>query len=162
MEPRSICGRKISCCSFKLRAVSTTETAFGRPMKSVTFAARVAELKDEAARGAVLTTREVLEGLSRLAVSNMQDYVGAHGQLLDMSQLTREHAAALQEVTIDTYMDGAREVKRVKFKLYDKRAALVDLGRHYKLFTDSKTDVNLTVTLEMLIAESYKKDEAVK
>jgi phage terminase small subunit len=36
-------------------------------------------------------------------------------------------------------MDGsgenAREVKRVKLKLADKRAALVDLGRHHRLFT---------------------------
>jgi hypothetical protein len=30
----------------------------------------------------------------------------------------------------------AREVKKIKIKLADKRAALVDLGRHHKLFTD--------------------------
>jgi hypothetical protein len=60
--------------------------------------------------------------------------------LVDLSQLTREQTAAIQEVTVDTYMDGsgedAREVKKVKFKLADKRAALVALGRHHKLFTD--------------------------
>jgi hypothetical protein len=43
-------------------------------------------------------------------------------------------------VTVDTYMDGsgenAREVKRVKFKLADKCAAPVDLGRHHQLFTE--------------------------
>jgi phage terminase small subunit len=70
----------------------------------------------------------------------MRDYVGQHGQLVDVSQLTREQTAAIQEVTVDTYVDGsgenAREVKRVKFKLADKRAALVDLGRHHRLFTD--------------------------
>ena len=32
--------------------------------------------------------------------------------------------------------ENAREVKKVRFKLADKRAALVDLGRHHKLFTD--------------------------
>ncbi len=31
---------------------------------------------------------------------------------------------------------NAREVKKVRLKLADKRAALVDLGRHHKLFTD--------------------------
>ena len=31
---------------------------------------------------------------------------------------------------------NAREVKKVRFKLADKRAALVDLGRHHKLFTN--------------------------
>jgi hypothetical protein len=37
----------------------------------------------------------------------------------------------------------------------------LQLGRHYKLFID-KTDVNVAVSLEMLVAESYKKDGAAK
>jgi hypothetical protein len=54
--------------------------------------------------------------------------------VLDFANLTRDQAAALQEVTVETFMVGAgkdaREVRRVKFKLAEKRAALVDLGRH--------------------------------
>jgi hypothetical protein len=67
---------------------------------------------------------------------NMQDYIriGRDGSpVLDFENLTRDQAAALQEVTVETYMEGrgenAREVKKVRFKLADKRAALVDLGR---------------------------------
>ena len=73
----------------------------------------------------------------------MQDYmrIGPNGDpVLDFANLTRDQAAALQEVTVESYMNGggenAREVKKVRFKLADKRAALVDLGRHHKLFTD--------------------------
>jgi len=109
-------------------------------LRNPKIAARIAELKEAAADATVMDRRETLQGLTLLARSNMLDYVGAHGQLLDISQLTREHGAAIHEVTYDTYMDGggeeAREVKRVKLKLYDKRAALVDLGRHHGLFTD--------------------------
>jgi len=43
-------------------------------------------------------------------------------------------------VTVKDYVEGrgedAREVKRVRFKLADKRAALVDLGRHLGMFVD--------------------------
>ena len=43
-------------------------------------------------------------------------------------------------MTVETYMEGrgenAREVKKVRFKLAGKRAALVDLGRYHKMFTD--------------------------
>jgi hypothetical protein len=73
----------------------------------------------------------------------MQDYmrVGPDGDpVLDCSKLTRDQAAALQEVTVDTYTNGrgddAREVKRVKFKLADKLRALELIGKHHKLFTE--------------------------
>jgi phage terminase small subunit len=45
-------------------------------------------------------------------------------------------------VTIDTYVEGhgedAREVRRVKFKLGDKSAALVALGKHLGVFAATK------------------------
>jgi phage terminase small subunit len=95
-------------------------------------AARIAELKEAAADATIMDRRETLQGLTMLARSNMQDYIGAHGQLLDISQLTREHAAAIHELITETYVEGhgedAEPVKRVKLKLYDKRAALVDIG----------------------------------
>jgi phage terminase small subunit len=119
------------------------ETAFGRLLKNAEFSSRIAEMSAEAAEGAVATAREVLEQLTKIGFANIQDYVriGPDGDpVLDFENLTRDQAAALQEVTVETYMEGrgknAREVKKVRFKLADKRAALVDLGRHHKLFTN--------------------------
>jgi phage terminase small subunit len=119
------------------------ETQFSRLLKNVEFAGRIAEMQAQAAEGAVLSARQVLEGLSRLASSNMKDYmrVGPDGDpVLDFGNLTDDQAAALCEVTVETFMVGAgkdaREVRRVKFKLADKLGPLVALGRHHKLFTD--------------------------
>ena len=74
--------------------------------------------------------------LGRIGFANMMDYmrVGPSGDpVLDFSGLTREQAAALTEVTVDDYVDGrgenAREVRKVKFKLGDKRAALMDIAK---------------------------------
>ena len=119
------------------------EANASRLIRNDKVAARIAELKAKAAEGAVATAREVLELLTKIGRANIQDYmrIGPNGDpVLDFANLTRDQAAALQEVTVETYMVGrgknAREVKKVKFKLADKRAALVDLGRYHKLFTD--------------------------
>ncbi len=74
--------------------------------------------------------------MGRIGFANMGDYmrVGPSGDpVLDFSKLTRERAAALTEVTVDDYLEGrgetAREVRKVKFKLGDKRAALMDIAK---------------------------------
>jgi len=90
-----------------------------------------------------LTGQMVIDELRKLGFANMQDYMASTPEgdpFLDFSMLTRDQAAALQEVTVEDYMEGrgddARKVKRVKFKLADKRAALVDLGKHLKVIVD--------------------------
>lgn len=79
---------------------------------------------------------QIAQELGRLGFSNILDYmrIGADGQpYLDFSEMSREQAAAVQELVVDEYQDGrgedARGVKRVKFKLYDKKGALVDLAK---------------------------------
>ena len=106
-------------------------------------AARVAELQKEAAQGAVMTGREVLEELSRIGRANMLDYmkIGPDGDpVLNFAKLTRNQAAALVEVTVEDFLDGrgedAREVRKVKFRLTDKRGALDLLGKHFGLFRE--------------------------
>jgi phage terminase small subunit len=90
-----------------------------------------------------ITQDMVLQELAKIGFSNMLDYVSITNggdPVTDFSALTRDQAAAISEVTIETYTEGrgedAEEVKRVKFKLSDKRAALVDMGRHLGMFKD--------------------------
>lgn len=90
-----------------------------------------------------ITAERVLAELALLGFSNMQDYMRSSpggDPYLDFSGLTREQAAALAEVTVEDFKDGrgedARDVRRVKFKLTDKRAALVDIGKHLGMFKE--------------------------
>jgi phage terminase small subunit len=89
-----------------------------------------------------ITKESILSELAKLAFANMADYmtVDAHGDpTLDFGRLTRDQAAALTEVTVESFRDGrtdSRQVRRVKFKLADKRAALVDLGKHFGMFIE--------------------------
>jgi phage terminase small subunit len=114
-----------------------------RLLTIASVAARIAELKEQAAKGAVMTAREVLEELSRLGRANMADFmkIGPDGDpVLNFAELTRDQAAALVEVTVEDFLDGrgedAREVRKVKFKLADKRGALDLLGKYLGLFRE--------------------------
>jgi hypothetical protein len=73
------------------------ETAIARLLKNAGFAARIAELAAAAADDTVMSAREVLQELTKIARSNMADYMRADGgdPVLDFSDLTRDQAAAL-------------------------------------------------------------------
>lgn len=106
-------------------------------------AQRVAELQQAAAKRHDITVDKIVRELALIGFANMMDYMRTQedgSAYVDFSSLTRDQAAAIGEVTSEVYMDGAGEdakpVKRTKFKLSDKRAALVDLGKHLGMFIE--------------------------
>jgi phage terminase small subunit len=106
-------------------------------------AARVAELVSKGAEKAEVDVARVLAELAKIGFANMQDYMDFQIDgypRVDFSELDRDKASAIQEITVEEFKDGAgedaREVRRTKFRLYDKRAALVDIGRHLGMFKD--------------------------
>lgn len=108
---------------------------------------RKAEIDIKATERAIektgITKAAVLEELAKIGFANMLDYIKPQADgyaYVDLSKLTREQAAAIQEVVVEEYKEGrgedARDVKRVKFKLADKKGALVDIGKHLGMFID--------------------------
>ena len=91
-----------------------------------------------------ISAEKVLGELSKMAFANMQDYITIRDgdAYVDLSKLTRDQAAAIQEVTTDSYTvegeneESAKVITKCKFKLADKRGSLELLGRYLKLFTD--------------------------
>lgn len=89
---------------------------------------------------------EVVLELAKLGFSNMLDYVRVtDGGLaaVDLSLVTRDQAAAIAELVTEE-VSGGRDgdgeelppVFKTKLKLVDKRAALVDLGKHLGVFKE--------------------------
>lgn len=83
-----------------------------------------------------VTRERIVEELAKLGFSNMTDYTSITEDddvVLDFSEVTRDQMAAVREITSETYVEGrgedAQRVKRTKFSLYDKRAALMDLAK---------------------------------
>ncbi len=146
---------KTGAAAWKI-ASGTQSVAYASAVgKRPDVARRVAELKAEQERlhrkavaDAVarfeVTTERVVGELARLAFANLADYVrfGPDGApQTDLSRLTFDQSAALQILTIEEIKaksKGGRDIRRMRFKLGDKRLALVALARHLGMF-DAKT-----------------------
>ena len=143
--------------------------AASRLLKNPNIVQRVSELQAQVSRIEVEATERALERhavtkeavigeLAKIGFANMMDYVvinAAGDPVVDLSALDRDRAAAVAEVVVDTVpgRDDAPDVKRVRVRLHDKRAALVDLGKHLGLFVErrhvthefaDKTEADLT------------------
>ena len=121
-------------------------------LQDTKIAARIAELRTGLQQRHQVTVDRLVEEHAKLAFANMLDYVqiGRDGQpFLDFSQLTREQAAAICEVTSETVLtsgpadeagnaecNGKRKVAvmKTKFKLHDKKGSLDSLGKHLGMF----------------------------
>lgn len=130
---------------YKGSSQRAAETAWSRLLKRAEFAARLSELKagiaEAVVSAAVMDLQEVLGELSKLGRSNMKRFISVGGDstadvITSLQDLDDADAAAIQELTVETYVEGhgddARDVKRVRLKLHNKHAALAELRRHHE------------------------------
>lgn len=123
------------------------ETAWSRLLKLAEFAARLETLKikvaTEVAAEVKVSAQRVFDELALLAFANSKDYFDDEDRFVGMKNLTRDQAAAIASLEIEPQVikvgtgKGAKSriVHKVKFKLRDKRDPLVDLGKHFGMFT---------------------------
>ena len=144
-------------------SAKTADDAASRLLSNVKVQTLVATLTKKHADKLDLSAEKVLSELSRMGFSNFLDYVNITEEgdaFVDLSSLTQEQAAAIQEVTVNEYVEGkgkhARKVKRTKLKLVDKIRSLDLLGRHLKLFTE-KIEVSGTAGLAEALAAARKR-----
>jgi len=114
-----------------------------------------------------ISADRILDELRKLAFANMQDYIQVTEEgeaFIDLKSLTREQAAAIQEIKVDETGggggDGRRErVQRTTFKLADKGQNLERLGRYHKMFTD-KVEQSVSDSLAELIRSARSRANA--
>jgi phage terminase small subunit len=139
----------------------TAKAQGARLLTNVDISAEIARVQEKRFQRLGITDDAVLQELAKIAFANMMDYITVDpngATCVDLSRLTRDQAAAISEITIDKSVErigtasggrGAFErIRRVKFRLHDKLAALETLGRHLKLFTD-KVEVKSALKVEM-------------
>lgn len=96
-------------------------------------------VRQSATKSFEITAEKVLQELAKIAFANVQDYVRVDAEgipLPNFTEVTRSQFSAIGEITFEDIETGQRTGKRVKFKLLDKKGALVDLGKHLGLFVE--------------------------
>lgn len=127
-----------------------------RLLGNVGISSAIAEGQKKLSAETGVTAEKIVRELAKLGFSNMQDYVSVSEggtPFIDLSAVTREKWAAVGELTVDHFTKrgesdaDAKVVERVKFKLLDKRAALVDLGKHLGMFIErTENNTNMVIT----------------
>ena len=116
--------------------------------------ARIDEILAEGAAKVGVTVEAVVRELAKIGFANIADYVDVSGPdpVISLSGVSQDKLAALQEITTEVVHESrgrskADEVRRVKIKLWDKKSALVDLGKHLGMFKDP--DLNATINISI-------------
>lgn len=143
-----------------IRAGYSEKTAYSqgqRLLKNVEVKKLIEEGQKTVAERNNITIDRVISELALIGFANMGDYMKPDHEgnpRLDFSDLTREQSAVLTEVTVDRRYESGDDttgyVDKVKFKLADKRAALVDLGKHLGAFSEN---VNVKITPPQVVYE---------
>ena len=124
-------------------AEASAEVTASQLLRKTKCRAIINQLLSKRASKLEVKAEKVVEELARLAFSNLHDYIRVNddGQAdVDLSALTRDQAAAISEITVDTTGgtgDGERRlVLRTKIKLVDKTKNLELLCRHLGMLND--------------------------
>lgn len=142
------------------------KTAFSRLLKNADFAARLkfldAGITAKVVASAAVSIEQVVAELVKLGFANVKNYIRLTPEgepAVDFSDVTDDQFAALSEVSVEDFVDGrteaeetlepqaqggelrrrrGREVRKVRFKIHNKEAALVDLLKHLGGFPATK------------------------
>jgi phage terminase small subunit len=123
-------------------SAATAGSAAAKLMANKAIRARIEQRQITIAADLDVTVKKIITELAKIGFANMEDYTRLVGdeRVIDLTSADRDKLAAVTELTVEDYKEGrgedARDVRRVKLKLGDKRAALVDLGKHLGMFKE--------------------------
>lgn len=104
--------------------------------------ARIAEILGKAAEKTGITKERVLAELGKIGFADIRKMFTEHGSIRRIEELDDDAAAALSSVEVvrrrvpGTDRDDPEYEDVTKFRMHDKRAALVDIGKHLGMFVD--------------------------
>lgn len=132
-------------------------------MKKPKIKQAIQETREELGARMGITPERILQELMLIGFANPQEYMTEDedgNQELDLSKV-KGHAGRAFTVEVETSKSGTARVQRTKFKMLDKADALLKMGKQIGMFTE-KVEHQVSMSLEDLVANSYKKPDEIK
>jgi phage terminase small subunit len=130
-----------------------------RWLKNADVQDRVEQFLGRVAQKYELSAEKVIQELSKLAFANMADYVEINQEgiaFLSLSEITRDQAAAIQEIEIENCTRGntkdANACRTLRVTLSHKVRCLELLGKFLKLF--EKGGVSASEPVRVIVVDS--------
>ncbi len=131
-------------------AVKSADSEAARLLGIAAVQAEIARLRLELQSRTEVTPEKIVRELAVIAFSDIGDVIrltadgAAH---LDFSDLPPEFTKSVSQITVETFTEGrgerATDIRQVKLKMNDKRAALVDLAKIMGMMREA-VDVHIT------------------
>lgn len=126
---------------------TTVPVSASKMMRSKEIIERIAQMRNQlTVRKIQYSADDVLNEMMKIGMANMDDFIETvrdkDGRVLETrlrGDIPKDKMAAVASITVEDTKNGQKTTVR----LHDKRAALVDLGKHFNLFRE-KIDVNVT------------------
>lgn len=135
----------------------TAEQQGYRLLRNIQVAAAIAERKAKRIERLEITQDRVLAELGKIGFSDVRKVFTGGGSLRRIEDLDDETAGALSSIEVvrrrvpGSDRDQPEYEDVTKIRLWDKRAALVDLGKHLGMF---KEEISMKIGLEAWVLHS--------
>lgn len=139
------CKNRVSAGSLGARMLKRPQIASRLAQMRAATERKADTLVDRAISHHIATKGRIMDEQARMGLSNMRDFVRIQDDgspVLDFGKLSEDQWAAVKSITVEEFTDGkgddARQVRKVRFELYDKSKSLMDLARLKGLVVDKK------------------------
>lgn len=123
----------------------TAQEQASRLLSNVMIQNRISELQKEISERNKIKADDVIQELKALAFWSINDFVSDGNKVKDLSKQKRSINKPVVGIKTKTEYNEFGQTTTVELKLADKRASLVDLGRHLGIFKEDNEQKTIKI-----------------
>jgi len=126
----------------------TAQQMASRLLLNVVVQKRISELQKRLQVKTGITAEKVIAEFAKIAFANIQDYISEDNEIVDLSGIDKDKAAAVDSIQVDIRHDGGQSkgyTEKIRLKLHSKVSALENLGKHLGIYEKDNNQQGMTL-----------------